>query len=922
MSERCGKPGVKTADMGVRTHASLSPVFALGLILLAIVLLPGFSLIFAQETAAVEGHPGVWQEFENGGWYAESKESAQASGGRFVSLDQPGRAVYVTFTLEQPMRAAVLFIRYSRPGSGSSVEVRFNRNSDSPENAEALALLATSSTGGEQTFRWISHPVGNLRAGTHTLVVACTAAGGGANLDVAGLVEDDPQSRWMPSDTVENGRLTGTGARLSSARPSSVYDPRAAPVAPTRTDRQAKKPAEQPRRPTARFSGPQIIQRADEIKNRGRKLRYSMTWFGNDMAVGPNVPHDSGHTPHNVATIFVTPEGTLFTNVPWEEHGANVAEFKDGKWVNDARVGNHGGGRHVTANSKYVFFQGNRHRSGNPGIDRRDRSDISRESANRHVDLNHIVGLTCSEDEVFAAVHDMGAELCAIEILTTDLRRKARIDLPEVGLLTRDPQGHLWVLQRESGKIIRLQTDGLQLPQSISLPEDVEPTAIAADAAGRLLVADGGPSEQVLIYHNIDTRPELDKRFGEEGGLYASGEIGAFGPQRFVRLVGVGGDRNGNIYTASRTCNNGGTLLHCHAPDGKLLWQRKCQVWIDLADLHPDDPNLAFSTSTRMRVNWDAVPGNSNQWTAEALTIHHRKFPFEYRSKRGGSGSTFIRRLSNGQMYQYVIDMLGKDVHIYRFDSENHGAIAIPAGLVSEERIWVDFDGDGLESGDEYTRKEREITVGHFVDSEGTIWNASHGQGIFRYPIQGFTEQGVPIYSVENREVYPAPEGMGDLRRVYFFPEHGRTLLVNGFTKEHANIKHHWKRAGKVIRRFDNWQPDQWNPRWQLVPAYEDRHGGNDGDANIMSFDVAGDYLFIAREGGSREMGVRRGHVDVFRFDTGTYVGWMEPTPEIGHVGIMDITHGMRAFKRDNGEYLIFIEDSGKARILVYKWRP
>jgi hypothetical protein len=392
------------------------------------------------------------------------------------------------------------------------------------------------------------------------------------------------------------------------------------------------------------------------------------------------------------------------------------------------------------------------------------------------------------------------------------------------------------------------------------------------------------------------------------------------GPLRFVRLTGVGVDAKGNIYVASRPGGNGSTILQSYTPDGKLLWQRLCRVWIDCPDIHPDDPDLVYSTTGIIRMNLDAPTGQ--HWESKAVTVDHRAFKGEYRDKTGGSGSTFLRKLSNGQVYQYIIDMLGKHVYIYRFDPAKHGDIAIPAARVSEHEIWVDLNGDGQETDNEVTKKPKETTVGHWVDEQGTIWNASHGDGIFRYPLKEITPHGVPVYSVENRQHFATPGGMGDLRRVHYFPGRDRALLVNGFTQEHPNVNHHWKRAGKVIRRFDQWAPEQWKVRWQLVPPYEDKSGGNDGDGNIMSMDVAGDYLFISREGGSRQLGVKRGHVDVYRFDDGSYVGWMEPAQEYGHVGIMDITHAIKAFKRANGEYLIFLEDSGKARVLVYRWRP
>ncbi len=145
-------------------------------------------------------------------------------------------------------------------------------------------------------------------------------------------------------------------------------------------------------------------------------------------------------------------------------------------------------------------------------------------------------------------------------------------------------------------------------------------------------------------------------------------------------------------------------------------------------------------------------------------------------------------------------------------------------------------------------------------------------------------------------------------------------------TSEQRNRQHHWKRAGKVVRCYENWDPTQpvedWQLHWELAPPSEDVGGGNDGDGNLMSIDIAGDYLFLAREGQSGRLGVKRGHVEVYRLDDGTFVGWMGPPDNLGHVGIIDITHGMKAFRRANGEYLIFLEDSGRSRTIVYRWRP
>ena len=81
-------------------------------------------------------------------------------------------------------------------------------------------------------------------------------------------------------------------------------------------------------------------------------IKYS--WFGNSFSGVP------GWVPQDVADIYVTPDGTVYTNIDWEENGANVSAFKNGQYVDMVGEaegsGNGYGGLAVTANERYVFF--------------------------------------------------------------------------------------------------------------------------------------------------------------------------------------------------------------------------------------------------------------------------------------------------------------------------------------------------------------------------------------------------------------------------------------------------------------------------------------------------------------------------------------------------------------------------------------
>ena len=54
---------------------------------------------------------------------------------------------------------------------------------------------------------------------------------------------------------------------------------------------------------------------------------YSVSWLGNSFCGEP------GWVPQDVADIFVTPDGTVYTNVEWEEGRNNVVQLKEGRFI-------------------------------------------------------------------------------------------------------------------------------------------------------------------------------------------------------------------------------------------------------------------------------------------------------------------------------------------------------------------------------------------------------------------------------------------------------------------------------------------------------------------------------------------------------------------------------------------------------------
>ena len=57
----------------------------------------------------------------------------------------------------------------------------------------------------------------------------------------------------------------------------------------------------------------------------------------------------------------------------------------------------------------------------------------------------------------------------------------------------------------------------------------------------------------------------------------------------------------------------------------------------------------------------------------------------------------------------------------------------------------------------------------------------------------------------------------------------------------------------------------------------------------------------------------------------GGEVGVLDPGPTVGGVeatGWIDVLTGITAFKRSDGEHLVFVEEDYRGKSVLYRWRP
>ncbi|WP_341525833.1 hypothetical protein WKK05_25110 [Nostoc sp. UHCC 0302] len=671
---------------------------------------------------------------------------------------------------------------------------------------------------------------------------------------------------------------------------------------------------------------------------------YKTSWIGNTFG------SEKLRVQNNIEGMYVAADGKVYTNSNWDEAGTEAEIYQDGNVIaaiEDTHGWGRSGGKAVTVNSKYIYIA---MIQGSLGKTKEDypaegttwynvrRYDLSGKpapfSGGRGWDKSMLIvsnksevtGLATAESELY--VSDFASD--RIRVYNTDTMKELRsFNVANPRAITVDRQGNLWIIQKKSGnnpaKILRYSQTGKQLPQQIA--DIVEPTAIAIDNQGRLLIAENGPRQQMLTY-DIKDKPVQVGSFGCKGGIYA-GIPGEVKDLKLYGLTGIGTDAAGNIYVNSNGFNKSGTDLRKFSPSGKQLWRLLGLIFVDNADADPKtDGADIFTKHEHYVMNYNQPAGK--QWTYQGYTLNAFKYPQDARLHTSPDG-TFVRRIQ-GKPFLFLTDMYGSFLQIYRFNPATDGKIAIPAGMfvgtngdkksipgnwppqqpAQGEWIWRDSNGNGKFEKNEYDNsKDYPYIGGWWVDSKGDVWKAlrtQDGSGIRHYPLQGIDAKGNPIYSYSSMQKQTTPNIFTDLRRIEYFPETD-TMYLSGFTVDHPANGDDNGVVGSEIARFDNWRKGNRTPRWRTVIPY-DTTGKREVSTAAMS--VARDYVFAVT--------VKTAEVYVYNSATGTQVQQLKPGPEVGgESGWIDIPYGIRAFRRSNGEYLVFVEEDWKGKVIIYR---
>ncbi|MFN0127636.1 MAG: hypothetical protein ACKV19_13225 [Verrucomicrobiales bacterium] len=554
---------------------------------------------------------------------------------------------------------------------------------------------------------------------------------------------------------------------------------------------------------------------------------------------------------------------------------------------------------------------------------------IHESATNTSPDACAVAGLWRHDDELFLS--DRAANrVRVLDAATLAEKRVFRATQPGP-LCVLD--GELQVVER-AAVVTAYSLDGRATGQVLDEGPDYLPGAIAPTPEGRLLVADRGATHQVHLF-NMSGVPTRVRTLGDEGGMLGPPAPGEVGHRRLANLVGVGVDAAGNILVAMSPPPTG-RVLRAFAPDRKSIrWQVASIAITDGADFDPLGDGLdVYSLAGRHALDLTKPPGQSWRWVAQ--TVDPWAHPDDPRlghpislspdSSAAAAGSPLpvppdapaLAHPPPGGAITFL-EIEGKRFLIHRTGDgwslavwRLQGHIAVP-GLVihgAEEPPssfalpgqrargpweWRDTDGNGRAARGEHFP----VSGGRFatsaVDAAAGIWRIAEDRTILYWPRHGFDAHGILQYNLTRARGGRAPSGWANLVDLHYDSPQ-QSLYVAGQT-DAADPK---RPSTMAIARLDAWSSIPPTSRW-VTPIQS---------KNPPVLHSAGHLVFA--------LDPATAVVHVLDADRGAVLGTLDPPASSASIPPANPARALRSLRRQDGSYLVLIQDPTFPRALVY----
>jgi len=615
--------------------------------------------------------------------------------------------------------------------------------------------------------------------------------------------------------------------------------------------------------------------------------QYTTDWVANTFGT------NATHVGNAARSMWVAPEGVIYTSSLWDENEGGVALYQNGQSIGS--IGAHGDfqGSAITGNATdlFVALQFNKV-FGSGAIGRYNRTsktrdlliNVSADTTERHADV--VTGLA-TWGQFFYASDFPGNRVRVYKTNGTWVRD---ITVSGPGALAIDRFGNIWVAQKSGGTVLGFSPTGTLL-STISLASTSRPSALYFDpTTSNLMIGDSGPDMNIKIY-NVAHTPSLVGTFGVQGGYLdtTTGIKGQVGAKRFTAVTGIGKDSLGNLYVLNNPW--GGTWdlgratdtdIHSYSASGTLQWKLQALNFEGIAAPDPGTDGTWFYGGTNI---YTGTAGG----TFVANTVDPIDYPSDPRININdpGRGEHFGQLATVGANRILVAAGQNPDIFYFFHFNEANGYIAIP---------------DATIPGTAFNTTAR-IRDGFCLDSKGDVWaGLDKTNAIWHYPLTGFDVNGMPTWGTGIPTQIPA--SITPLTRIIYLPESDTMILAQGIVGSTD-----WTSIGTRVEVYRGWTTKGPSFGPDLVITIT--------SANPKSITAAGNYLFVGYVHTVP-------NIDAFNLTTGTLDATLiNSSPNTVYVGNdVDSMYGLRSYLRSNGEYVVTKDDYNGSSIVVYRWTP
>ncbi|AOI87635.1 SMP-30/gluconolactonase/LRE family protein [Burkholderia pseudomultivorans] len=614
--------------------------------------------------------------------------------------------------------------------------------------------------------------------------------------------------------------------------------------------------------------------------------QYTTDWLANTFGTL------AAHVGNGARSMWVAPEGVIYTSSRWDENAGGVAIYQNGQTLGTIGIHDEFQGGAITGNATSIFVALGYNRtfgSGsvgryNRGTNTRDlRIPVSTWTGIQYADV--ITGLATGGNLLYAS--DFYGN--RVRVYTTDGVWQRDIGVQGPGALALDAAGNLWVARMSAGVVVQYSSTGTQM-NTIQMAAGARPASLYFDAAaGQLLVGDEGPDMNIKVYGLLGLPLQVGT-FGVQGGYLdtTSGIKGQVGDKRFTRVVGIGKDSAGNLYVLNNAWGggwdlgrNGSTDIHAYSPTGTLQWKLQALNFEAAAAPDPATDGAFFYSGNN-------VYTGSAGGTFVANTVDPFTYPKDPRLD--------MNDYQRGQHFGQLVTVGGNRIlvasgqnpgnfNFYHFNPAS-GYIAIPDGSIPGKPFNTNL----------------QVTAGFAIDGNGDVWaGLDRTNNISHYPMTGFDANGKPSWGAPTQ--IPIPRTVLPLTRIIYQSDSDTMILAQGISGSWD-----WTAMNGHIEVYRGWKGGNTSAPNPVI---------NLTSANPKSIAAAGHYLFVGYVHTVP-------NVDVFDLNTGNLVTTLtnSNTPAMDVGNDVDSMYGIRAYLRSTGEYVITKDNYNGTSLVVYRWHP